>query len=158
MEQIVFFLRGVPGSGKSTLAKELEARLGCTHISSDDLGLKAWVSPLQEAIARGDKYIVVDRCHSTYKQRMPAARAVAPYKYQIKTIIVTIPTLSYEELEKRITSDVGHTYGVTERMIALRSHLKDRQNDFISMKKEGWDQIINLNTNSANDLITGLGL
>ena len=153
---LVLCLRGVPGSGKSTLAKELENTLGYTRLSSDELGLKAWKIPLREAIERGDKFIVVDRCHSTHKQRMHVVRTLAPYKDKIFTAIVTIPTPPFEELEKRIKSDVGHTYGVNDRLIALRVHSKDRQNDFISMRTEGWDRIIKLENNTLNEILKEL--
>jgi len=149
---LVVVLRGVPGSGKSTLARELESSLGFTRISSDELGLKAWRAPLQEAVERGDKYIVLDRCHSTHNQRMHASRTLAPYKDKITTAITTLPELPFEELKRRIKADVGHTYGIETRLIALKSHSKDRHNDKISMAKEGWNHFIRLESNTLQEL------
>jgi len=153
---LVVCLRGVPGSGKSTLAKELERELGFTRISSDELGLKAWKKPLKEAIERGDKKIVIDRCHSTHRQRMHLVRTLAPYKDQIETAITTLPEIPFKELERRIREDVGHTYGVGTRLIALKSHSKDRQNDKISMRLEGWNHFIKLDSNSLEEMIENL--
>jgi len=154
MKTKIIVLRGVPGSGKSTLALQLEKNLGFTRISSDELGLKAWKAPLRQAIERGDPNIVIDRCHSTHKQRMHLVRTISPYKNQIETTIVTLPELPFDELRKRIANDVGHTYGVDKRTIALRVHSKDRQNDFISMAREGWDNFIKLEDNNLKELVS----
>lgn len=149
---LVVVLRGVPGSGKSTLARELVSSLGFTMISSDEMGLKGWRAPLEEAVVRGDKFIVIDRCHSTHDQRMHASRTLAPYKDKIITAITTLPELPFEELQRRIKADVGHPYGVDTRIIALKSHSKSRHNDKISMAKEGWNLFVRLETNSLQEL------
>ena len=148
----IVILRGVPGSGKSTLAKKLEETFGFTRISSDELGLKAWRAPLQEAIERGDNLIVLDRCHSTHRQRMLTVRTIAPYKDKIRTFITTLPGVPFQDLERRIKSDVGHKYGISERLIDLRTHSKDRQDDKISMNKEGWTDFVRLSGTDLSEL------
>lgn len=149
----VLFLRGVPGSGKSTLAKDLE-KLGLfTRITADEVGLNAWKQPLIEAIERKDPYIIVDRCHTSKKQRENALNVVEPYKTRVYKILVTLSKSDYDTLERRIKNDTGHAYGVDERIVALKNHISLIRKDRVDFKKEGFDQHIFLEVNKAAYLI-----
>lgn len=151
----IFILRGVPGSGKTTLSKELEKTGLFTRISSDDLGLKAWKEPFVEAIERGEEYIVLDRCNTSIKQRESVTELLKPYSEKITTVLISLPKKTYKELESRIKKDIGHKYGVEQRIVALKNHLNDIKKDKVNMKKEGWDFHIIWDLN-PNKLITDI--
>ena len=149
----VLFLRGVPGSGKSTLAKDLE-KLGIfTRITADEVGLHAWKQPLIDAIERKEQYIILDRCHSSRRQRENALNVVEPYKNRVLKVLVTLAKSDYPTLERRIRNDVGHAYGVDERLVALKNHMGEIRRDRVDFKKEGFDQHIFLEINKAAYLI-----
>ena len=145
-----FFLRGVPSSGKSTLAKKLElSNYKFTRISVDDVGRKAWINLLKEAIEREDRYIVVDRCHSSVELRKKSLQAISFYKNRVCSILVTLPRLSFEELTERIKNDLRHKYSPEERLIGLKCHMKKRSKDTVDIIKEGWDYHLDLNTDDS---------
>ena len=142
-ETIVVCLRGVPASGKSTLAKELEdiekgTFAQFTRISADETGPNKWVSELKQAVERKDKYIVVDRCHTTEKQRARTIDALKEYGDRVVTILLTLTEVGFTELEQRIKDDVDHTFGVEKRLHALKCHMKEQNQDKLDAYKEGW--------------------
>jgi len=149
----IIILRGVPGSGKTTLAKKLEKELNWTRITADEHGLKAWKDPLKEAIERKDRFIILDRCHSSYNQRNNALKEIKPYKNQIITFLVTLPKLPFLELKERIIQDIGHRYAFDQRIMALKSHHKQMTYDKINKSIENWNYYINLETTSLSEFL-----
>jgi len=125
----VLLLAGVPGSGKTTMAKDLENPEGNRiaqfyRISSDDVGRNKWKLELQDAIERKEKYIVLDRCHTTLQARNKVMDILRPYGDKIVTIIATLPDVGYSELEKRVLNDDTHKCTPEKRLIATKSHIK----------------------------------
>lgn len=150
----IFFLRGVPGTGKTTLAKELEKTGMFTRITADEVGLHGWKQHLIESIEKKDKYIILDRCHSSKKQRENALKVLEPYKSNIKKILVTLDKPSFRVLATRINNDVGHAYGVSERLVALRYHSSEICNDNRNISCEVFDQHIVLKQNNAASFLS----
>ena len=140
----------MPGSGKTTLARELKKQ-GFVHISSDNMGPKGWMLHLKKAIENNEKFILVDRCNSSRKQREKSLNTIDPYREKISAYLVTLNPATYEDLKERILNDTGHKYKKGDRIKALGSHLKEI--DQVDILEENWDGHIEIKQKGPSEIL-----
>lgn len=119
MKQFILLV-GAQGSGKTTYCVEKLA--GCTRVSQDEQG-KAYRARLEEALARGDPLVVVDRTNRSRSQRGELLELARTQGYRTRIVWLNADR---ETCLERTKARAGHqTLGPETAGAAIASYFQE---------------------------------